>query len=26
MGCRAIGRETGVSHNTVINWVRQEKG
>nr|WP_226572586.1 helix-turn-helix domain-containing protein [Microseira wollei] len=23
MGCRAIGRETGVSHNTVINWVRQ---
>ncbi len=24
MGCRAIGRETGVSHNTVINWVKQE--
>jgi RNA polymerase sigma factor (sigma-70 family) len=24
MGCRAIGRETGVSHNTVINWIKQE--
>ncbi len=23
MGCRAIARETGVSHNTVIHWVRQ---
>jgi RNA polymerase sigma factor (sigma-70 family) len=24
MGYRAIGRETGVSHNTVINWIRQD--
>ena len=24
MGCRAVGRETGVSHNTISNWVRQE--
>jgi transposase-like protein len=24
MGYRAIGREIGVSHNTVINWVKQE--
>ena len=24
MKCRAIGRETGVSHNTVINWIKQE--
>lgn len=25
MGFRAIQRETGVNHNTVINWVKQEK-
>lgn len=26
MGYRAIERETGVSHNTVINWVKQRHG
>jgi transposase-like protein len=26
MSYRAIERETGVSHNTVINWVKQNKG
>ncbi|MBW4693413.1 MAG: hypothetical protein KME27_16810 [Lyngbya sp. HA4199-MV5] len=25
MGFRAIERATGISHNTVINWVRQEE-
>jgi RNA polymerase sigma factor (sigma-70 family) len=24
IGCRAIARETGVSHNTVANWIKQE--
>ncbi|MBW4478206.1 MAG: sigma-70 family RNA polymerase sigma factor [Tolypothrix brevis GSE-NOS-MK-07-07A] len=26
MGYRAIARETGVSHNTVINWIKQDNG
>ncbi len=25
LGFRAIGRATGVSHNTIINWVKQAK-
>ena len=25
LGFRAIGRATGVSHNTIINWVKQSE-
>ena len=25
MGVRAIGRKTGVCHNTIVNWIRQSK-